>query len=110
MAYRALAGEHLNMQTVSPGTTQELSINSLANTFSAEQVVQAGNKLLDRDESADAWEVASGLLAGAIQFWLYSRQPCDDPLCPVAGAQDRWNPIFAGDDRTMSEDAADVGD
>ena len=49
--------------------------------LSAEQVVQAGNELLDRDESADAWEVASGLLAGAIQFWLYSRQPCDDPLC-----------------------------
>jgi hypothetical protein len=20
-------------------------------------------------------------MAGAVQFWLYSRQPCEDPLC-----------------------------
>lgn len=47
----------------------------------AESVVDLGNRLLERDGSADNWEVASGLLAGAIQFWLYSRQPCDDPFC-----------------------------
>ncbi|MCC5793149.1 MAG: hypothetical protein JJT85_00250 [Chromatiales bacterium] len=49
--------------------------------LSAAEVIEAGNRMLDQDESADAWEVASGLLAGAIQFWLFSRQPCDDPFC-----------------------------
>jgi hypothetical protein len=47
----------------------------------AQQVVELGNRLLDQDQEADAWDVASGLLAGAVQFWLYSRQPCGDPYC-----------------------------
>ena len=47
----------------------------------AERVIELGNRLLEADEEADAWDVADGLLAGAIQFWLYSRQPCDDPRC-----------------------------
>ena len=46
----------------------------------AEEVIQVGNHMLDEDGN-DLWEVASGLLAGAIQFWLFSRQPCDDPFC-----------------------------
>lgn len=49
--------------------------------LAAEQVIALGNKMLDEDQEADSWEVASGLLAGAIQFWLYSRQPCDNPFC-----------------------------
>ena len=44
-------------------------------------VVEMGNKLLDQDKDADPWDVASGLLAGAIQFWLFTHQPCADPLC-----------------------------
>ena len=48
---------------------------------SAQQTVDLGNRILDDDDAADTWEVASGLLAGAIQFWLFSRQPCDDPFC-----------------------------
>jgi len=47
----------------------------------AAQVIELGNHLLEQDGDADVWEVASGLLAGAIQFWLFSRQPCDDPFC-----------------------------
>jgi hypothetical protein len=46
----------------------------------AETIVAMGNRMLE-DESADVWEVASGIMAGAVQFWLYSRQPCEDPLC-----------------------------
>ncbi|MGI9290563.1 MAG: hypothetical protein ACR2QG_04695 [Gammaproteobacteria bacterium] len=46
----------------------------------ADTIVELGNRMLE-DESADVWEVASGIMAGAIQFWLYSRQPCEDPLC-----------------------------
>jgi hypothetical protein len=47
----------------------------------AARVIELGNRMMDEDSSADVWEVASGLLAGAIQFWLFSRQPCDDPFC-----------------------------
>ena len=45
----------------------------------AESVIELGNRIMDQDSTADVWEVASGLLAGAVQFWLFSRQPCDDP-------------------------------
>jgi len=46
-----------------------------------EQVVELGNRLADRDPDADLWDIADGVLAGAIQYWLYSRQPCGDPRC-----------------------------
>lgn len=48
---------------------------------SAIAAVELGNKILDEDKDADPWDVASGLLAGAIQFWLFTHQPCADPLC-----------------------------
>ncbi|MBT9614194.1 MAG: hypothetical protein IV108_13105 [Burkholderiales bacterium] len=44
-------------------------------------VVELGNQLMDQDKEADAWDVASGLLAGAIQFWLFTHQPCADAFC-----------------------------
>lgn len=47
----------------------------------ASAVIELGNRMLDDEAGADPWEIASGLLAGAVQFWLYSRQPCDDPFC-----------------------------
>ena len=39
------------------------------------KAVDLGNKLADKDKDADLWDIADGLLAGAIQYWLYSRQP-----------------------------------
>lgn len=45
------------------------------------EVVETGNRLAKVEPEPDAWDVADGLLAGAIQFWLYSRQPCGDPRC-----------------------------
>ncbi len=53
----------------------------------AQQVIELGNGLVnarpEEQEQGDAlWDVADGLLAGAVQFWLYSRQPCGDPMCP----------------------------
>ena len=55
--------------------------------------VDLGNKIADRDKAADLWDIADGLLAGAIQYWLYSRQPCKDPRCteclPVSTAEGR---------------------
>lgn len=47
----------------------------------ADEAVALGNRLVEQHKDADAWDVASGLLAGAVQFWLYSRQPCGDPRC-----------------------------
>jgi len=48
---------------------------------SFEQVVELGNRLADKEQAADLWDIADGVLAGAIQYWLYSRQPCGDPRC-----------------------------
>jgi len=47
----------------------------------ARHTIDLGNQLADADQEADLWDIADGLVAGAIQYWLYSRQPCDDPLC-----------------------------
>jgi len=57
------------------------------------KAVDLGNQIADADEQADLWDVADGLLAGAIQYWLYSRQPCGDPRCeeclPISTAEGR---------------------
>jgi hypothetical protein len=65
------------MNDIAPPTEQDLQEFDDA----AEQVVQLGNRLLEDDPEADAWNIASGLLAGAVHFWLYARQPCADPNC-----------------------------
>jgi len=59
----------------------QLPDKSLTYEQVAETIIELGNRMLDEDESAEVMEVASGMLAGAVQFWLYSRQPCDDPFC-----------------------------
>src|ERR1044071_2897599 len=58
-------------------------MTELADTFDGAftKAVDLGNKLADRDKDADLWDIADGLLAGALQYWLYSRQPCGDPRC-----------------------------
>lgn len=60
---------------------------------SAREVVELGNRLVNEQPEADLWEVADGLLAGALHYWLYARQPCDDPLCeecePINTAEQR---------------------
>ena len=74
----------------------------------AEKVIELGNRMLDEDGSPDSWEVASGLLAGAIQFWLFSRQPCDDPYCEacaeVSTAERRLQKLMQ-DARQLAEDS-----
>ncbi len=58
-----------------------------------DRIVQAGNRLAETDPDADLWDIADGVLAGAIHYWLYSRQPCGDPRCedclPVSTAEGR---------------------
>lgn len=57
------------------------------------KTVELGNALAENHDSADLWDIADGLLAGAIQYWLYARQPCGKPECdecaPIATAEDR---------------------
>ncbi|MGA9852018.1 MAG: hypothetical protein WBR15_03730 [Gammaproteobacteria bacterium] len=57
----------------------------------AQQVVELANNFADEHPEADMWDVADGLLAGAVHYWLYSRQPCDDAMCedcaPVSTAE-----------------------
>ena len=50
----------------------ELEQHKLIYDQVAESIVEMGNRMIDEDESVDMWEVASGMLAGAIQFWLFS--------------------------------------
>src|SRR5262249_25217704 len=71
------------------------AMSELADTFDAafSKAVDLGNRIADKDKDADLWDIADGLLAGAIQYWLYSRQPCGDPRCqdcmPISTAQGR---------------------
>src|SRR5690242_2515347 len=70
-------------------------MSELADTFDAafSKAVDLGNRIADKDKNADLWDIADGLLAGAIQYWLYSRQPCGKPECeecaPIATAEGR---------------------
>lgn len=70
-------------------------MSDLGNSFDAafSKAVDLGNKIADRDKDADLWDIADGLLAGAVQYWLYSRQPCGDPRChdcmPISTAAGR---------------------
>ena len=63
-----------------------------------EKAVALGNRLADHYKDADVWDIADGLLAGAIQYWLYSRQPCGDPTCedcePISTAHGRLQELM----------------
>jgi hypothetical protein len=47
----------------------------------ASQAVELANRIADADQESHLWDIADGLLAGAVQYWLYTRQPCTDPEC-----------------------------
>lgn len=49
--------------------------------LSARRVVELGNEIAGLDQEADLWDIADGLLAGAVHYWLYAHQPCNDPMC-----------------------------
>ena len=62
-----------------------------------DRAVKLGNQIAEQDADADLWDVADGMLAGAIQYWLYSRQPCGDPRCedcvPLSTAEARMHEL-----------------
>lgn len=59
----------------------------------ADEMVDLANRLAEDHPDVDLWELADGLLAGAVHYWLFSRKPCGDPQCedcaPIATAQRR---------------------
>ncbi|HEX5340777.1 MAG TPA: hypothetical protein VFX47_07840 [Gammaproteobacteria bacterium] len=67
-------------------TPEEMNFES-----AARQMVELANQIADENPDADIWDIADGLLAGAVHYWLYSRQPCEDPMCedcaPVSTAE-----------------------
>jgi len=76
-------------------TLAKTHMTEIADTFDSAftKAVDLGNRLADKDKDADLWDIADGLLAGALQYWLYSRQPCGDPRCqdcmPISTAEGR---------------------
>ncbi|KAB7622783.1 hypothetical protein [Alkalilimnicola sp. S0819] len=71
----------------------------------AQQTVELGNQMADADEQADLWDIADGILAGAVQYWLYTRQPCDDPACEDC-ASIRTGELRLADLRKLVDDFA----
>lgn len=73
----------------------------------AGQAVNLGNEIAETHPDADLWDVADGLLAGAVHYWLYACKPCNDPHCedcaPLATPEGRVRELlklvekFAGD-------------
>lgn len=47
----------------------------------ARQVVELANRLAEQNSDADPWDIADGILSGAVHWWLYANAPCDDRDC-----------------------------
>ncbi|MEM7053944.1 MAG: hypothetical protein AAF446_05280 [Pseudomonadota bacterium] len=43
----------------------------------ADEAVDLGNAIAQRNPEADVWAIADGIVAGAVHFWLYAHQPQD---------------------------------
>lgn len=56
----------------------------------ADEMVDLANRLAEDHPDVDLWELADGLLAGAVHYWLFCRKPCGGPACedcaPIATA------------------------
>ena len=59
----------------------EDELNNQVYNDSAEQVIELGNRLSEAEPGADLYDISDGLLAGAVQYWLYARTPCDNKNC-----------------------------
>lgn len=47
----------------------------------ADQLIAFANQIADDNPDADLWEIADGVLSGAVHWWLYANAPCDNPSC-----------------------------
>lgn len=64
----------------------------------ADEVVDLANRLANDHPDTDLWDIADGLLAGVVHYWLFSRKPCGDPACedcaPIATAELRLGELM----------------
>lgn len=44
-------------------------------------VVDLANQIAAENPDADLWDIADGVLSGAVHYWLYANAPCGDPAC-----------------------------
>ncbi len=60
----------------------------------ARQTVELANRIADEQPEADLREIADGLLSGAVHYWLYAYQPCENRHCedcaPSAPPSSAW--------------------
>ncbi|HET6726051.1 MAG TPA: hypothetical protein VFH85_08610 [Gammaproteobacteria bacterium] len=47
----------------------------------AQEAVDLANGMADSHPDADLWDIADGMLAGAVHYWLFANRPCGDPRC-----------------------------
>lgn len=47
----------------------------------ARQVVEIANKLAEMNPETDPWDIADGVISGAVHWWLYANAPCGDRNC-----------------------------
>jgi len=47
----------------------------------ADEIVELANRLAEANPEADVWDIADGILSGAVHWWLYANTPCEDPAC-----------------------------
>jgi len=75
--------------------TNEPTLDSQFIEEAANELLDLANKLAGKYPQADVWDIADGFLAGAVDYWLFSRQPCGDLACAecaeVSSAELRMN-------------------
>src|SRR3954464_1842437 len=80
-----------------PARTKVHERNTRHFRFGFQQGSRSRQQACDKDKDADLWDIADGMLAGAIQYWLYSRQPCGDTRCqdcmPISTAEGRMSEL-----------------
>ena len=47
----------------------------------ADHLVAYANQIAADNPDADYWNIADGILSGAIHWWLYANAPCGNPQC-----------------------------
>jgi len=47
----------------------------------SDRIVAVANELAETYPDADPWDIADGVLSGAVHWWLYANAPCGDANC-----------------------------
>ena len=47
----------------------------------AGEIIDLANKVAEVNPDADTWDIADGILSGAVHWWLYANAPCGDRHC-----------------------------